>query len=108
MKVNTGQQLPKFLKEGAKLKINLNKETQEDEDGNTSFSYIQATINLSSKLSRDSIIEAIIRAKYPTYGSELAASFNGGEDLLEHTAWRQLAKSTADEIIEDYFHITRE
>ena len=45
---------------------------------------------------RNTLIEKIISAVYPTYGSEIAAIVNGGDDATAHDAMRTLAKSLAD------------
>jgi hypothetical protein len=108
-KVYSNEQLPKFKKLGTNIQINVGEaEYPPKEDSSGGYSYFRATIKCMGKLSRDNIIEAIIRAKYPTYGSELAAQFNGGQGLQDHQDWRQLAKDTADELMSNFFSITNE
>ena len=45
---------------------------------------------------RNTLIEKIMRSVYPTYGSEVAAIVNGGDDAAAHESMRTLAKSLAD------------
>lgn len=108
-KVYSNEQLPKFKKLGTNIQINVGETVvPPKEDSLGGYSYFRATIRCTGKLSRDNIIEVIIRAKYPTYGSELAAQFNGGQELQDHQDWRQLAKDTADELMYNFFSITNE
>lgn len=105
--VNSHERLPKYLKTGNTICIRLDETETTSEDFGSVFSYVQAKVKVGGKLLREQIIEAIVRAKYPTYGAELAAQFNGGEDLAQHQDWRQVAKTEADYFIENYFSITQ-
>ena len=104
-RVYTSEKLNKFVRLNSKLQINLDEKPSTSEDSN-GFSYLRTTINLGKgSLERSQVIESIIRSKYGSYGAELAAQFNGGDELQEHQDWRQLAKDTADELIQNYFTI---
>jgi len=81
---------------GRKLHINFNEQFVEGAEG-VDDQYVYDTAVIPDKLAkRDTIIEAIIATKYPTYGSELAAIRNGGTEAEEHEALRIKAKELAD------------
>ena len=100
---STGK-LQKFQREGQYVFIRLDEKKETDEM--EQYSYLQSKIKLSGNIKKDIIIESIIRAKYPTYGAELASMANGEEGRQEHQAWRQLAKDTADYFIDNFFNIS--
>jgi len=83
---------------GRKLKINFDHETRniEDIEGEVTLSHIYTTAYVDKLADRDTIIEAIMQTKYPTYGAELAAIQNGGVDASDHQEMRALAKQLAD------------
>lgn len=100
--------LPLFLKDKNTLIVNFNEVEVSVEDGDGKqadiYSYCQVFIKFSGKMSRDEMIEELIKAKYATYGSELAAINSGDVDKIkEHQEWRNLCKGVADEIIEELF-----
>lgn len=100
---STGK-LQKFQREGQHVFVRLD---EKKEDGEMEqYSYLQAKIRLSGNIKRDIIIESIIRAKYPSYGAEIAAMANSEEEYQEHQDWRQLAKDTADYFIDNFFNIS--
>lgn len=101
---STGK-LQQFQREGQYVFIRLD-EKKEETDDMEQYSYLQSKIKLSGNIKRDLIIESIIRARYPTYGAELAAMSNGEEERQDHQAWRQLAKDTADYFIDNFFNIS--
>jgi hypothetical protein len=96
MKTYSPFQLETYQVMGRKLHINFNEqfvEGSEDMDDQ----YVYDTAVIPDKLAkRDSIIEAIMATKYPTFGSELAAIRNGGTEAEEHGALRIKAKELAD------------
>ena len=96
MKTHSPFQLETYQVMGRKLHINFNEqfvEGSEDMDDQ----YVYDTAVIPDKLAkRDSIIEAIMATKYPTFGSELAAIRNGGIEAEEHEALRIKAKELAD------------
>lgn len=49
---------------------------------------------------RDEIINYLMKVKYSTFDKEIAAMVNGGDDAQEHSDWRVMAKSLADEVLE--------
>ena len=106
--VYSTNRLEEFEKVGSCVLIRLDEKiVNSGEDGEEQYQYYQTRVKVTGKLLRENIIEAIIRAKYPTYGAELAAQFNGGEELQEHQAWRTLAKEKADYLIDNFFRITQ-
>lgn len=105
-RVSSTEPLDKYEKAGNRVYIRLEEEVNTSEGG-TSYNYLQAQVRISGQLNREDIIEAIIRSKYPTYGAELAAQLNGGEELAEHQVWRETAKVEADLFIENYFCIVQ-
>lgn len=107
---NTSEnKLPLVVKVKSTLLINFNEKVVKELDEYTgkekdTYSYCQVFIDFKGKLSRDFIIEELIKAKYPTYGSELAAINSGVEERVsEHREWRQLCKTVADEVIQELF-----
>ena len=106
--VYSTNRLEEFEKIGSCIFIRLGEEiVNSGEDGEEQYQYYQARVKVTGKLLRDTIIESIIRAKYPSYGAELAAQFNGGDELQEHQAWRATAKEKADYLIDNFFRITQ-
>ena len=106
--VYSTNRLDEFEKVGSCVLIRLDEQiVNSGEDGEEQYQYYQTRVKVTGKLLRETIIEAIIRAKYSTYGAELAAQFNGGEELQEHQAWRALAKEKADYLIDNFFRITQ-
>lgn len=105
-RVSSTKPLDKYEKAGNRVYIRLEEEVTTSDDV-PSYNYLQAQVRISGQLRRDDIIEAVIRSKYPTYGAELAAQFNGGEELAEHQAWRETAKAEADLFIDNYFCIVQ-
>lgn len=105
-RVSSTEPLDKYEKAGNRVYLRLEEEVSTTDDY-TSYNYLQAQVRISGQLRREDIIEAIIRSKYPTYGAELAAQFNGGEELAEHQAWRETAKVEADLFIDNYFCIVQ-
>ena len=106
-RVYSTQPLSEFSREGQYIYIRLDEQLEEQEEL-TQYSYLQTKVKLSGSIKRDMIIESIIRAKYPSYGAELAAMANGEGERLEHQNWRQLAKDKADYFIENFFSISQQ
>lgn len=103
-RIYSTEKLQKFHREGQYVFIRLDEKKETDEM--EQYSYLQSRIKLSGNIKRDLIIESIIRAKYPTYGAELAAMSNGEEERQDHQDWRQLAKDTAEYFIDNFFNIS--
>ena len=107
--VHATTKLDKFEKAGHNIFIRLGEKQveHEGEEGSnyTEYTFYQAKVSTKEKLTRNSIIEAIMRAKYETYGAELAAQLNGEDEKQEHTNWRVLAKQTADELMLEFFSV---
>ena len=103
-RIYSTEKLQKFQREGQYVFVRLDEQKETDEM--EQYSYLQSKIKLSGNIKRDMIIEAIIRAKYPSYGAELAAMASGEEERQEHQAWRQLAKDTAEYFIDNFFNIS--
>jgi len=83
---------------GRKLRINFNHQTKEviTEDGGNASTHVYTTACVDKLADRGTIIEAIMKTRYPTYGAELAAIQNGGADASDHQEMRELAKQLAD------------
>ena len=96
MKTHSPFQLETYQVMGRKLHINFNEQFVEGGE-DMGDQYVYDTAVIPDKLAkRDSIIEAIMATKYPTFGSELAAIRNGGVEAEEHEALRLKAKELAD------------
>lgn len=67
------------------------------EDSEEGYSYLM--IKFTTACSRSDLVERVVRLKYPSYDSEIAALANADP---AHAAWRTLAKEIADEIIGSY------
>lgn len=93
------EKLPKFQTLGLILIIRCNERevATVDDEGNEQTHYEYDVTKVCKTSSRDERIEAIIKAKYPTYGSELAAIHKGGDAAAEYMAHRELAKQIATE-----------
>lgn len=90
------EKLPRFQTLGLTLVINFDERAVHDvEHDVTRYEYTTAKVCKTS--SRDERIEAIIKTKYPTYGSELAAIHKGGAEAEAYSELRALAKQLADE-----------
>ena len=90
--------MPTYELSGKELTIywdeqELNRESVEGEQ-ETVYSYAYCVASVFDN--RDALIEKIMATQYPTYGSEVAAICNGGEDAENHEAMRQTAKTLAD------------
>lgn len=99
--------LKEFEKLGNNLVVRLD-ETEVPSEKGVQFKYFQSKVKMTGNLNKDIIVEALMRSKYPTYGAELAAHFNGGDDLAEHQAWRTLSKQKAEHIVTNWFEITQD
>lgn len=93
--------LPTYEVMGHNLRIHFDEEVKtvddpEDENRDV-YSYMTAKTLVVAK--RDEIVEAVMRCKYTTFGAEIAAIQNGGEDQATHQALRTEAKILADEWI---------
>jgi hypothetical protein len=82
---------------GRKLRINFNHKvkTMATDDSEEQV-HVYTTACVDRLADRDTIIEAIMQTRYPTYGAELAAIQNGGTGATDHQEMRTLAKQIAD------------
>lgn len=98
MKTNWSKEPPTYEKLGRRVRINFDVEAVErtDEDGETRKEYRGYTASFDVTASRDKRIEAVIAARYPSYGAELAALNNGGDEKDEYLAFRSRAKELVD------------
>lgn len=99
METVSREQLPKFQASGLNLRINFNEEVVQNtpENGEEYTSYRYMTAAVSKTASYKERVEAIIHAKYSTYGAELAAK-NGAEgEVFEYNKHVALAKHLAKE-----------
>lgn len=98
MRVSSKDKLEDYQVIGNKLRIHWDHQevTVEDMEGEQSTQWRCEEAVVKKTASRDEIIEAIISTKYPTYGAEIAAIRNGGDDAEEHEELRAKAKELAD------------
>lgn len=98
MKSQSGTKQDNFVVSGRELLINFDhvEKTREleNEDGTETYWECEQ-VKVPRFASRSAIIESVIAAKYQTYGAELAAIRNGGEDEQAHSDWRRKAKQIA-------------
>lgn len=89
------QQIEKW---GRKIRFNFDIEPldEENEDGVVETYYCCRTAEFDETASRDRRIEAVIATRYPTYGAELGAINDGGQEADEYYAFRQRAKNLVD------------
>ena len=96
MKTTSYTQLDTYETSGNDLTIYWNEQEhpprEDEEEVYWSYDFCRA----KTTDSRSDLIEKIMATKYPSYGSEVAAICNGGEDAKAHEEMRQLAKSLAD------------
>lgn len=86
----------KFTKMGQFVLIAFNERELQIED-ETHYQYDSAKVPLCS--SRDEVISALVKIKYPTFDKEIAAIQNGGEDVQAHSDCRVTAKLIANEFV---------
>lgn len=99
MKTQCSEQKPKFEKVGQFIHIYFDEEViPATEDAEQSYSYCYCKV--PAMISRNELIDAIVKIKYPTFDAEIAAIANGGVDSEEHQDWRNNAKLVASEIEE--------
>lgn len=102
MKTHSPIKLETYQLFGRNLRINFDEveELREDMEEGPETSYVYHTACVDKLADRDTIVEAVMQAVYPTIGSELAAIRNGGAEADEHESYRVLAKQLADGWIE--------
>jgi len=98
MRVTSDQKLEDYQVIGDKLRLHWGHEqvTVEGIEGEQTTQWQCEEAVVKKTASRDKIIETIIATQYPTYGSEIAAIRNGGEDAEAHESLRKKAKELAD------------
>lgn len=97
MKVYSSTQLETYQVIGKTLRIHWGAQevTKEGMDGpETQWEANEALCGVYDD--RNTLIEKIMRSAYPTYGSEIAAIRNGGDDATAHENMRIQAKALAD------------
>lgn len=97
MKTYSNEQPETYQVVGKVLRIHWNIEevTKEGMDGpETVWEADEALCGVYDD--RSSLIEKIMATAYPSYGAEVAAIVNGGDDAAAHESMRTLAKSLAD------------
>lgn len=88
----------KFETMGQFVAISFNEqEIKATDETEKQYQYDFAKVPLCS--SRDEVINALVKIKYPTFDKEIAAMANGGEDGQGHSDWRVKAKLIADEFV---------
>lgn len=92
MQTQSNEQLPRFSILGPTLTIHFNELEKVNREGEVSFHY--DTVKIDKNSDRDERIECIIRCRYPTYGTEIAA-MRKDPDAFE--VFVQFAKDLADE-----------
>jgi len=98
MKSYSNDPQPQFVASGQELRINFDHATVEvtDPEGALETQHVCEQVITPARPKRREIIEAVMAARYPTYGAEIAAMRNGGAEADEHDAWREKAKAIAD------------
>ena len=96
MKTTSYEKLPAYEVSGVELTIYWNEEENAPREDETEIYWSYDSCRAKTTDSRSALIEKIMATKYPTYGAEVAAIQNGGEDAIEHQAMRDLAKSLVD------------
>lgn len=95
MLVNSTYQKPTYEVQGGYVRFFLDEElVPAAEDVEQSWNYQVAKVLVDS--SRNEKIEAVMATRYPTYGSELAAVNNGGQDYEDYLEFRNEAKRLVD------------
>lgn len=99
MKTTANEPLPRFQRLGMTLVINFDETPEEvtDDNGKTYTRYHYLTAKVKKTATSDQRVEAIIATRYPTYGAELAAINNGGQETDDYRAFRAAAKQLAKE-----------
>ena len=92
-KTTSQTKMPTYQVSGNELSIFWDEQTEVRDDETV---YVYSYCVLSVFADRSQIIESIIQCSYPTYGAELAAIINGGEDAAQHEQARAQAKILAD------------
>lgn len=102
MKTQCSGQKPKFEKIGQYIHIYIDEDisTITDTESNETMIYKYHYTKVPIMTSRSELIDSIIKIKYPTFDTEIAAMANGGTDSEEHQAWRNKAKLLASEFEE--------
>lgn len=101
MEINTAEQRNQFeiIGNHAWVYLDETEVSRTNEDGEVEVSYNYQGTKVCLTDPRDSIVEQIIAIRYPSYGAELAAINNDGQDKKDYLAFRIEAKQIADEIL---------
>lgn len=99
MKTQSNERPDEFvwMKDWVGVSWDISEEVVPEADGlpeKVQYRYYFAKVKLSC--SRDDFVEALIKAKYPTYGAEIAAILNGGDEAHQHQLFRDVVKEIAD------------
>jgi hypothetical protein len=98
MKIQASYEIQTYEVSGYELRIhwNIEQKTREEMDGATVTFWEADEALCDRRDSRSQIIEKIIQSVYPTFGAEIAAIRNGGQNAEDHQALRDQAKALAD------------
>lgn len=94
-------QLVQTLGSNLVLRFNERKVIMIDDELGNSVRYEYDTAKVCKTSSYSERIEALIKTRYPTVGSELAAMHKGGEAMQDYLAFRELAKQAATDSFEE-------
>lgn len=102
MKTQCSEKKPKFEKIGQYIHIYIDEEIESvvHEEGHESLIYKYHCTKVPIMISRNELIDSIIKINYPSFDAEIAAMANGGADSEEHQDWRNKAKLVASEFEE--------
>jgi hypothetical protein len=98
MKTQASYEIEPYEVSGYELRVHwdIEKKTKEDMNGATITFWEANEALCNRKDSRAQIIEKIMQTVYPTFGAEIAAIRNGGQNAEDHQTLRDQAKALAD------------
>lgn len=96
MKVTSYTKLNTYEVDGNDMAIYWGEQAHEPKEGETESYWTYNHCQAFASDTRNVLIEKIMATKYPTYGSEVSAIRNGGQDAEDHQALRVQAKALAD------------
>ena len=95
MKQTSSQkQMPTYEVSGKEFTIFWDEQELTNSENETVYLYNYCVASIYDE--RSKIIEKIMACYYPSFGSEVAAIVNGGEDAANHASARTTAKGLAD------------
>jgi hypothetical protein len=96
MKATSYAKLNTYEVDGNDLVIYWNEEEHEPKENESETYWTYDCCRAFASDHREVLIEKIMQSRYPTYGAEIAAIRNGGQDADDHHALRVQAKALAD------------